>query len=183
MCGIAGIIRWDGAPVAEDELRSMCRSMTHRGPDEDGYYFDAGIGLGMRRLSIIDVEGGQQPVSNEDRTIWAVFNGEIYNYQELRRQLEKRGHVFRTSSDTETIVHLYEDLGVQCVDRLRGMFAIAIWDTRRRHLMLARDRLGIKPLYYTERDGELVFASELKSILQLPHIERALNWESVSHLF
>jgi asparagine synthase (glutamine-hydrolysing) len=183
MCGIAGIIRWDGAPVAEPELRAMCGVMDHRGPDDDGFYFGDGVGLGMRRLSIIDLDGGQQPVANEDGTVWVVFNGEIYNYRELRRQLERRGHVFRTSSDTETIVHLYEEVGAQCVEQLRGMFALAVWDTRRRQVLLARDRLGIKPLYYAERAGELVFASELKSILQLRHVDRSLNWEAVRHLF
>jgi asparagine synthase (glutamine-hydrolysing) len=183
MCGIAGIIRWDGAPVAEPELRAMCGAIDHRGPDDEGFYFTDGVGLGMRRLSIIDLDGGHQPVTNEDGTVWVVFNGEIYNYRELRRELEQRGHVFRTSSDTETIVHLYEEAGAQCVDQLRGMFALAIWDTRRRQVLLARDRLGIKPLYYAERAGELVFASELKSILQLPHIGRSLNWEAVRHLF
>ena len=183
MCGIAGIIRWDGAPVAEGELRAMCRALAHRGPDEEGVYLADGVGLGMRRLSIIDLDNGQQPVSNEDGTVWVVFNGEIYNYRQLRRELEQRGHAFRTSSDTETIVHLYEDFGPECLDHLRGMFALAIWDTRRRQVLLARDRLGIKPLYYAERDGELVFASELKAILQLRHIDRPLNWEAVGHLF
>jgi asparagine synthase (glutamine-hydrolysing) len=183
MCGIAGIIRWDGARVAEGELRAMCRAMAHRGPDEEGVYLADGVGLGMRRLSIIDLDNGQQPVSNEDGTVWVVFNGEIYNYRQLRRDLEQRGHTFRTSSDTETIVHLYEDFGPKCLDHLRGMFALAIWDTRRRQVLLARDRLGIKPLYYAERDGELVFASELKPILQLRHIDRGLNWEAVGHLF
>jgi asparagine synthase (glutamine-hydrolysing) len=157
--------------------------MVHRGPDDEGVYLGDGVGLGMRRLSIIDVDTGQQPVSNEDRTVWVVFNGEIYNYRELRHDLESRGHRFRTSSDTETIVHLYEELGPRCVNPLRGMFALAIWDAPRRQLLLARDRLGIKPLYYAERDGELVFASELKPILQLPHIDRSLNWEAVGHLF
>ena len=183
MCGIAGIVRWDGAQVEEGDVRAMCRTMTHRGPDEEGVYIGEGVGLGMRRLSIIDLDGGQQPVTNEDRTVWVVFNGEIYNYKELRRQLEQRGHTFRTSSDTETIVHLYEDLGSQCVDQLRGMFALAIWDERRQQILLARDRLGIKPLYYAERNGELVFASELKPILQLRHVDRTLNWEAVGHLF
>jgi asparagine synthase (glutamine-hydrolysing) len=157
--------------------------MVHRGPDDEGVYLGEGIGLGMRRLSIIDVEGGHQPVSNEDGSIWVVLNGEIYNYRELRRELEGRGHRFRTSSDTETIVHLYEDFGAGAVERLRGMFAFAVWDGRERHLLLARDRLGIKPLYYREGDDELVFASELKAILQLTHIERTLNWEAVRHLF
>ena len=183
MCGIAGIIRWDQKPVAEGDLRAMCRAMVHRGPDEEGIYIAGGVGLGMRRLSIIDLANGQQPVSNEDGTVWVVFNGEIYNYRELRRQLESRGHVFRTSSDTETIVHLYEDFGARAVDHLRGMFALAIWDERNRQILLARDRLGIKPLYYAEREGELVFASELKPILELQHIDRSLNWEAVNHLF
>ena len=157
--------------------------MVHRGPDDEGVYLADGVALGHRRLSIIDLSKGHQPVSNEDGTVWIVFNGEIYNYQELRRQLEQNGHTFRTDSDTETIVHLYEDLGPRCVDKLRGMFAFAIWDTRKRQVLLARDRLGIKPLYYAEHDGELVFSSELKPILQLPHIERSLNWEAVGHLF
>jgi asparagine synthase (glutamine-hydrolysing) len=183
MCGIAGIVRWDGRPVAEDEIRSMCRVMVHRGPDEEGLYLGEGVALGMRRLCIIDLAGGQQPVPNEDRTIWVVFNGEIYNYRELRRRLEQKGHVFRTSSDTETIVHLYEDLGPRCVEELRGMFAFAIWDEKKRELLLARDRLGIKPLYYLERDNELIFASELKPILELPDVERSVSWEAVAHLF
>jgi asparagine synthase (glutamine-hydrolysing) len=157
--------------------------MVHRGPDEEGIYLGDGVALGMRRLSIIDLAGGQQPVPNEDGTIWVVFNGEIYNYRELRRQLKASGHVFRTDSDTETIVHLYEDLGPRCVDRLRGMFAFALWDQRQQRVLLARDRLGIKPLYYAEREGELIFASELKPILHLPDVGCSVNWEAVSHLF
>ena len=183
MCGIAGIIRWNGAPIAEQDIRDMCGTIVHRGPDEEGVYLGDGVALGMRRLSIIDLEGGHQPISNEDRSVWIVFNGEIYNYRELRRDLESRGHVFQTDSDTETIVHLYEDLGPRCVDRLRGMFAFAIWDERKRQLLLGRDRLGIKPLYYTERNGELIFASELKPILQLPQVPRAIDWSAASHLF
>ena len=183
MCGIAGIIRWNQSPVNEGEIRSMCQAMVHRGPDEEGIYVTGGVGLGMRRLSIIDLATGQQPISNEDGSIWVVFNGEIYNYRELRRQLESRGHVLATSGDTETIVHLYEDFGERFVDHLRGMFAIAIWDGNQRRLLLARDRLGIKPLYYAERDGEIAFASELKPILELPHIDRSLSWEAVNHLF
>jgi asparagine synthase (glutamine-hydrolysing) len=157
--------------------------MVHRGPDEEGVYLGAGVGLGMRRLSIIDLERGQQPISNEDGSIWVVFNGEIYNHKELRRQLTRNGHTFRTASDTETIVHLYEELGARAVERLRGMFAFALWDTRRRQLLLARDRLGIKPLYYADLDDGVVFASELKPILQRPNIGRDLNWEAVGHLF
>jgi asparagine synthase (glutamine-hydrolysing) len=183
VCGIAGIIRWDGRQVREDEIRAMCGVIAHRGPDDEGVYVGNGVAIGMRRLSIIDLDNGFQPISNEDGTVWIVFNGEIYNYRDLRRDLEKRGHVFSTASDTETIVHLYEDLGPRCVDRLRGMFAFAIWDTRKRQVLLARDRLGIKPLYYCERDGELLFASELKPILQIQNVERTLDWESVGHLF
>jgi asparagine synthase (glutamine-hydrolysing) len=183
MCGIAGIVRSDGRPIDKGELQDMCRVMVHRGPDDEGVHLGEGIGLAMRRLSIIDLHSGHQPVANEDQSVWVVFNGEIYNYRQLRKELEGRGHRFRTSSDTETIVHLYEEFGTSAVERLRGMFAFAVWDGRLRQLLLARDRLGIKPLYYAERDGELVFASELKSILQLPHIERTLNWEAVRHLF
>jgi asparagine synthase (glutamine-hydrolysing) len=183
MCGIAGIVRWNGAPVAEDEIRGMCGAIVHRGPDEEGVYIGDGIAIGMRRLSIIDLEGGHQPISNEDGSVWIVFNGEIYNYRELRRDLERAGHRFQTDSDTETIVHLYEDLGPRCVERLRGMFAFAIWDERRRQLLLGRDRLGIKPLYYTERNGELIFASELKPILQVSGTPREVDWGAANHLF
>jgi asparagine synthase (glutamine-hydrolysing) len=183
MCGIAGIVRWDGAPVAEQEIRAMCSAIVHRGPDDEGVYLADGVALGQRRLSIIDLEGGHQPLSNEDRTVWIVFNGEIYNYRELRRQLERRGHVFTTGSDTETIVHLYEEQGSRCVDQLRGMFAFAIWDERKAQLLLARDRMGIKPLYYAERGNELLFASELKPILQLASVARAIDWGSAHHLF
>jgi asparagine synthase (glutamine-hydrolysing) len=183
MCGIAGIVRVDGRPVFEHEVRAMCGAMTHRGPDEEGVFLGDGVGLGMRRLSIIDLQNGQQPVSNEDGTVQVVFNGEIYNYRELRGLLVRRGHVFRTGSDTETIVHLYEDFGPKAVGYLCGMFAFALWDERRRQLLLARDRLGIKPLYYAEVAGGVVFASELKPILQLPDVKRTLNWDGVSHLF
>ena len=183
MCGIAGIVRWDGAPVAEHDIRAMCSAIVHRGPDDEGVYLGDGVALGQRRLSIIDLEGGHQPLSNEDGTVWIVFNGEIYNYRDLRRDLERRGHVFRTDSDTETIVHLYEDYGARCVDGLRGMFAFALWDERRRQLLLARDRMGIKPLYYAERGNELIFASELKPILQLAHVPRAIDWGAAHHLF
>ncbi len=183
MCGIAGIVRWDGRPVLDAEIRAMCGAMIHRGPDEEGVHVTGGVGLGMRRLSIIDLAGGQQPVFNEDRSICIVFNGEIYNYPELRRQLLAHGHRFRTNGDTETIVHLYEEYGTRCVDHLRGMFAFAIWDERAKQLLLARDRLGIKPLYYAERDGALIFASELKPILALPEVERSVSWKAAAHLF
>ncbi len=157
--------------------------IAHRGPDDDGYYLAEGVGLGMRRLSIIDVEGGHQPVCNEDRTVWVVFNGEIYNFQELRADLMRRGHVCPTRTDTEVIVHLYEEYGADCVDRLRGMFGFALWDSKRKLLLIARDRLGIKPLYYAESGGRLLFGSELKSLLQTGDIERNLNWASVAHYF
>jgi len=183
MCGIAGIVRWDGAPVPEHEIRDMCSAIVHRGPDDEGVYLGDGVALGMRRLSIIDLEGGRQPISNEDGSVWIVFNGEIYNYRELRRDLEQRGHLFKTDSDTETIVHLYEEHGPRCVERLRGMFAFAIWDERTRQLLLARDRLGIKPLYYADRGNEIVFASELKPILQLSRVPRAVDWGAAHHLF
>jgi len=182
MCGIAGILSLDGSPVHEGEIRRMCGAMVHRGPDGEGYYGRPGVGLGMRRLSIIDLATGDQPVRNEDGTAWVVFNGEIYNYRELRRDLEGRGHAFYTATDTETIVHLYEDKGARCVDDLRGMFTFAVWDERTRSLLLARDRLGIKPLYYVEAGGRLAFASELKVLLQLEEVERRIDWTALSHL-
>jgi len=183
MCGIAGIVSLEGKPVFEQEVRDMCMSIAHRGPDDEGYYFGAGVGLGMRRLSIIDIASGRQPVRNEDGTVWVVFNGEIYNFRELRQEMESRGHVFYTRTDTETIVHLYEEYGKRAVDHLRGMFVFALWDERKKQLLIARDRVGIKPLYYSETGGRLLFASELKSILQVADVERKLSWSAVSHLF
>lgn len=183
MCGIAGMLSFDGAPVTQAELAAMCAALVHRGPDDEGLYVTPGVGLGARRLSIIDLVTGHQPVRNEDGSVWVVLNGEIYNFRALRRELQNRGHAFRTATDTETIVHLYEEDGIECVHRLRGMFAFALWDERARRLVLARDRLGIKPLYYTTAAGRLLFASELKALLQLPEIERRLNWRAVSHLF
>jgi asparagine synthase (glutamine-hydrolysing) len=182
MCGIAGIVSFDGKPVLRQELHNMCSAIAHRGPDDAGYYLDAHAGIGMRRLSIIDVSAGHQPISNEDGSVWVVFNGEIYDFRELRRDLESRGHKFATNTDTEVIVHLYEEYGPQCVEYLRGMFAFAVWDVRMQELLLARDRLGIKPLYYAYTHRRLIFASELKSILELPEVGRELNWGSVSHL-
>jgi asparagine synthase (glutamine-hydrolysing) len=182
MCGIAGTMSLDGRPVRVDEVRAMCAAMVHRGPDAGGFLFDASIALGMRRLSIIDLATGFQPLRNEDGSIWIVFNGEIYNFRELRRELEQRGHTFATTSDTEAIVHLYEEYGTRCVERLRGMFAFAIWDGRRRQLFAARDRLGIKPLYYAETAGRLAFASELRALLEVRSIERAVNWRALSRL-
>jgi len=183
MCGIAGIFSTGERRVYPAEVKAMCDAIVHRGPDDAGYYVKGRVGLGMRRLSIIDLATGHQPVRNEDGSVWVVMNGEIYNYRELRSDLEQRGHRFYTSTDTEVLVHLYEEFGGECVNRLRGMFAFAIWDERRQALFVARDRLGIKPLYYAEVDGRLLFASELKSILELPEVERRLNWASVNHLF
>jgi asparagine synthase (glutamine-hydrolysing) len=164
MCGIAGIVGEAGG-VDTATIHRMCETIIHRGPDDEGVFVKNGVGLGMRRLSIIDLAGGHQPVFNEDRTICVVFNGEIYNFRELRKDLEKRGHSFATHTDTEVLVHLYEDLGTDCVQPLRGMFAFAIYDQRRRRLLLARDRLGIKPLHYALQDGRLLFGSEIKAIL------------------
>jgi len=183
MCGIAGILGRDGRPVTADELSSMCAVLAHRGPDDEGAYLGPGVGISMRRLSIIDLTTGHQPVSNEDGSVWVVLNGEIYNYRELRHALECRGHHFSTTSDTEVIVHLYEEQGPRCVEKLRGMFAFAVWDETRRELMLARDRLGIKPLYYGEVGGRFVFASEIKAILTLRQTETRLDWRALGHLF
>ena len=165
MCGIAGIWHRDRRSVNGEALRRMTSALTHRGPDEEGYHFEAGIALGHRRLSIIDLATGQQPLCNEDGTVWVAFNGEIFNYLELRRDLEKRGHQFRTTSDTEVLVHLYEEKGLDFVTELNGQFAIAMWDGRRRRLVLARDRVGIRPLFYaTLADGTVLFGSEMKAI-------------------
>jgi asparagine synthase (glutamine-hydrolysing) len=182
MCGIAGVVSLSGRPVFEGEIRAMCDAMVHRGPDGQGVYIGEGAGLGMRRLSIIDLQTGNQPIRNEDGTVWVVLNGEIYNYLSLRRELESRGHRFSTAADTEVIVHLYEELGVRCVDSLRGMFTFAVWDARRRQAFIARDRLGIKPLYYTQAGGRLLFASELKSLLALPDVERRIDADALAHV-
>src|ERR1035437_7562186 len=173
MCGIAGYFTPD-RKGSTATVRAMCAQMRHRGPDDDGYYVDGGCAIGMRRLAIIDLNTGHQPLSNEDGTVWIVFNGEIYNYQELRRFLLDKGHVFKTQTDTEVIVHLYEELGPQCVEKLRGMFAFASWDQNKKTLVLARDRVGIKPLYYSLTDKAIVFASEIKAILADPAISREL---------
>jgi asparagine synthase (glutamine-hydrolysing) len=181
MCGLAGkmIARRDGV-VSASLLKAMCDRLAHRGPDGDGYYVNAGIGLGHRRLAIIDLPGGRQPIANEDETVWVVFNGEIYNYKDLRADLAARGHRFRTESDTEAIVHLYEEHGESFVERLHGMFAIALWDERNRTLLLARDRVGKKPLYYSElATGGLVFASELDALLVDPEVKRDIDHEAL----
>ena len=183
MCGIAGIACREARPVDVAGLGAMCSALSRRGPDEEAYYFNPGIGLALRRLSIIGLEAGRQPVHNEDRSVVVVMNGEIYNYRELRDDLQRRGHVFATDTDTETIAHLYEERGEDCVHDLRGMFAFAVWDEREQRLFMARDRIGIKPLYYGEIGDCLVFASELKSILALPWVRREIDWRSLDHLF
>lgn len=166
MCGIAGIVSSQpGDRIESSTVHRMCQAIIHRGPDDEGIFVKDGTGLGMRRLSIIDVSGGHQPVFNEDRSVWIVFNGEIYNFPELRAELVDRGHRFTTHTDTEVIVHLYEDLGAACVQKLRGMFAFALYDERRRCLLMARDRLGKKPLHYALHRGRLLFGSEIKAIL------------------
>jgi asparagine synthase (glutamine-hydrolysing) len=184
MCGIAGIVHHDHhRPVAAATVHDMCAALQHRGPDDEGIHVADGVGLGMRRLSIIDLAGGHQPIFNEDRSKVIVFNGEIYNYRELRRDLIARGHEFRTQSDTEAVLHLYEDDGVRCVDRLRGMFAFAIWDSRAHSLFLARDRFGIKPLYITSGPWGLGFASELKALLAAGLSHRTLDWQALDAYF
>jgi asparagine synthase (glutamine-hydrolysing) len=175
MCGIAGIVQTDRSAVNERALEEMTRTLAHRGPDGQGLYVDGWVGLGHRRLSIIDLEGGKQPMANEDGQVWVTFNGEIYNYLELQKELEKAGHRFHTSSDTEVIVHAYEEWGANCVDHFRGMFAFAVHDRRHREVFLARDRVGIKPLVYSVEPGRVAFASELQAIAALPDISLVLN--------
>jgi asparagine synthase (glutamine-hydrolysing) len=184
MCGIAGILNLDrSAPVNPDQIKRMCDVIWRRGPDSWGSFISGNVGMGMRRLSIIDLSGGDQPIFNEDGTVAIVFNGEIYNYKELRSGLKSRGHTFRTNTDTEVIVHLYEEYGPSCVERLRGMFAFAICDSRHSTLFVARDRLGIKPVYYWLTDDKLVFASEIKAILSMPDFQRAIDWKALEAYF
>jgi len=178
MCGIAGYVHRDRSrPADAGLLLRMAETLRHRGPDDDGYLCEGPVGLAMRRLQVLDLEGGAQPLYNEDRTVAVVFNGEIYNYRELRQELEARGHTFRTRSDTEVIVHQYEEDGVDCLQRFNGMFALALWDATRRRLLLARDRMGIKPLHWMDGNTSLVFASELKALL--PHPDAAAELDPV----
>ncbi|MCR4405889.1 MAG: asparagine synthase (glutamine-hydrolyzing) [Anaerolineae bacterium] len=184
MCGIVGIYNLKNqVPIEVPTLKSMLAAIRHRGPDEFGIYTDAQIGLGNARLSIIDLSTGSQPIANEDETLWIVFNGEIFNYVELRPELEARGHHFRTASDTEVIVHLYEELGPDCLQHFIGQFAIAIWDKRRRELFLARDRLGIRPLYYTMANGALIFGSEIKALLSTGQVRAEIDPVSLDQIF
>ena len=176
MCGITGFVGdLQEVAGADERLRRMCSAIRHRGPDDEGRYVIPGVALGMRRLSIIDVAGGHQPIANEDGAVVVVFNGEIYNHHELRADLRRQGHQFRTSSDTETLVHLYEEHGEGMLQLLRGMFGFAIWDARRGQLFVARDRIGIKPMYYWPRGEGLAFASELRPFLALTDFPRELS--------
>ncbi|MBC8032345.1 MAG: asparagine synthase (glutamine-hydrolyzing) [Pyrinomonadaceae bacterium] len=181
MCGIVGIVHGDRTDVDQPLLARMCDAIRHRGPDDDGFYFNGPAGLGMRRLSIIDVAGGHQPIHNQDRTAWIVFNGEIYNYRELREKLEKLGHTFYTNSDTEAIVHTYDQYGADCPKHLRGMFAFAIWDERTEELFIARDRVGKKPLLYAHVNGKFIFGSEFSALLQHPAIGKNIDTEALHH--
>jgi len=187
MCGITGMVHFNKAPIDPELLRRMTAVLRHRGPDDEGFFLEQGLGLGFRRLSIIDLSGGHQPMANEDQTVTVVFNGEIYNFRELRAALRQQGHVFHTASDTEVIVHGYEAWGDDVVHHLNGMFAFALWDRPRRKLLLARDRLGIKPLFYTRTAKALAFASEIKSLLLLPGFDPAVShlgvFEYFSHHF
>src|SRR5690606_36669438 len=179
MCGICGKIGQE--PAVQADIERMAAAITHRGPDDAGYYVSGRAALGSRRLSIIDLPGGRMPISNEDGSIWIVFNGEIYNYSTLRQMLLERGHQFTTHSDTEVIVHLYEEYGRDCVQHLRGMFAFALWDEKRQRLLLARDRLGQKPLFYAYDGHTFRFGSEMKAILADPAVPRELNLTSLHH--
>jgi asparagine synthase (glutamine-hydrolysing) len=181
VCGIAGIVRNDGRDVDQQLVRRMCDAIRHRGPDDDGFYFSGPVGLGMRRLAIIDLKSGHQPIHNQDRTAWIVFNGEIYNYRELREKLEKLGHTFYTNSDTEAIIHAYDRYGADCPKHLRGMFAFAIWDERTQELFVARDRVGKKPLLYALINDQLVFASEFSALLLHPDVSRDIEPEALHH--
>ncbi len=180
MCGIAGFLNHDDLPADRELLVAMTRTLVHRGPDGEGFHLDGPVGLGHRRLSIVDLATGDQPMTSPDGRAWVVFNGEIYNFVELRRDLEARGHRFSTHSDTETILHLYEEHGPDSVRHLRGMFAFALYDPDRRRLLLARDRVGIKPLYYHEGPAGLVFASEIKAILKHPAVPHTIDTTALS---
>ena len=179
MCGIAGFVgRGD-----KEILKKMTEIIAHRGPDDDGYFFDGKIGLGHKRLSIIDLASGHQPMFNENQNLIIIYNGEIYNYQEIKKELEQKGHQFKTNSDTEVIIHGFEEWQEKCVEKFNGMFTFVIWDKEKQSLFLARDRLGIKPLYYLIQNNNLIFASEIKSILEYPGIGRKINYEALDHYF
>lgn len=183
MCGIAGIVNRDGQKVDVNLLERIITLLNHRGPDESGVWAKGPVGFGHTRLSIIDLAGGRQPMSNEDGTLWITFNGEIFNYLELRKELASKGHVFRTKSDTEVLLHLYEEEGAECVQRLNGQWAFAIWDTVRQRLFLSRDRMGIRPLFYTTTRNAFLFASEIKALLVHPEVRRELDVKALAEIF
>jgi len=183
MCGISGAFNFGGEPVDANLVVAMTDAIRHRGPDGDGYYINGSIGLGHRRLSIIDLEGGAQPIANETGTIQVIFNGEIYNFHELREELQQYGHVFKTRADTEVIVHGYEQWGIECLTRFNGIFAFALWDCNAKTLVLVRDHLGVKPLYYTQLGNTLLFASEIKALLKHPECPRQVDLSALSQLF
>ncbi|MRS04065.1 asparagine synthetase B, partial [bacterium] len=185
MCGIVGILKLskNTRPIDSDAINRMLSVIQHRGPDGFGVYRNQEVELGNARLSIIDLSTGDQPISNEDKTIWVVFNGEIFNYIELRSELEQRGHVFETQCDTEVIVHLYEEMGASCVNRFNGQFAIALWDETKHELFLARDRLGVRPVFYSQKNGELVFGSEIKSLFARGGIPVELDAAALREIF
>ena len=183
MCGIAGMVNLNGSPIDQGLPRNMIGMLHHRGPDAIGTYTDKHVGMAHARLSIIDLAGGQQPMHNEDKSVWITFNGEIFNYRELRQDLIRKGHTFATQSDTEVIVHLYEEEGEECVRSLNGQWAFAIWDANRQRLFLSRDRLGVRPLFYTITGQTLLFASEIKSILAHPAVTRAIDLQALDQLF
>ena len=185
MCGIAGILNLENRePVVEREIRQMLAMIRHRGPDEFGIYLDGHqVGLGNARLSIIDLSTGQQPICNEDSTLWIVFNGEIFNYVELRPELEAKGHIFSTTSDTEVLLHSYEEWGEKCTERLNGQFAFAIWNTREKSVFMARDRIGVRPLFYTVSNGALIFGSEIKAILATGRVKAQVDPQRLEQIF
>jgi asparagine synthase (glutamine-hydrolysing) len=183
MCGICGVFDIGGKPVEAELVQKMSAAIQHRGPDGEGHYVCGRIGLGHRRLSIIDLEGGAQPITNEDGSLHIIFNGEIYNFVELREELEKKGHTFSTRSDTEVILHAYEEMGLECMNLLNGIFAFAIWDHKRQRLILGRDHLGVKPLYYTVLGDRFLFASEIKALLKDPQCPREVDLHSLARLF
>ena len=183
MCGIAGMVRPPGQEVDRPVLQRMCDSIVHRGPDSEGFFVEDNVGLGMRRLSIIDLSSGEQPIHNEDRTVWVVFNGEIYNYRQLRQELEAAGHQFYTNSDTETLVHLYEQYGERFAERLNGMFCFALFDRVNGKVVIARDRIGEKQLYYSWKAGVLTFGSEIKCVLESGLVSRDLDFQAIDQYF
>ncbi len=183
MCGIAGVCAARGYGIDPDRLVSMIGMLDHRGPDDRGVHIEPAAGLAHARLSVIDVSGGAQPMSNEDGSLWITFNGEIFNYLELREELVARGHQFGSLSDTEVILHLYEELGAEAVHRLNGQWAFAIWDSRERTLFLSRDRLGVRPLFYTECGDQLLFASEIKALFAHPEVSREIDPLGLDNVF